>query len=202
MKSVTVGTKSINSRTFEEREQELKEIDEAEKRRLKQEKSTPYKRWAQYNLERTPAMIELALKSPKSYVILLFLVDQMDSHNAVVCSYQAIQELFEISHATVARSINILKTGGYLTVLKTGNSNVYVINDTVYWKSWGNNKRYSKFPANIVLSMSEQEKEYQIQHPIENEKNNAESVSFKERYNRVLSEKIKTITIEDFLPKD
>jgi len=187
---------------FEECKKEL-EVDEKEKQRLKQEKNSPYKRWAQYNLEHTPHMIELALKSPKAYAILLFLVDQMDNHNAVVCSYHTIQELLEISQATVARSVKMLKDGNYITILKSGNNNVYTINDTVYWKSWGQNKRYSKFPANVVLSISEQDKEYQRKNVNANiEQEDSEAKAFKERYKRVISERIKTVTIEDFLPQE
>ena len=40
--------------------------------------------------------------------------------------------------------------------------NIFAIDDKIYWKSWGKNKQYSKFPANVVLALSEQDEEYQI----------------------------------------
>ena len=46
----------------------------------------------------------LALKHPKAHAILLFLVDQMDNYNAVMCSYQVIQEVLGISRANGQRS--------------------------------------------------------------------------------------------------
>ena len=104
----------------------------------------------------------LAIKAPRAHAILYFLVDQMDEYNAVMCSYKVLQEVLDTSKATIQRNIQILKKKGYIAVLKSGTSNVYAINDSVYWKSWGNKKQYSKFPANVVLAMSEQEDDYQI----------------------------------------
>ena len=150
------------SLTFSEREQQLKEQQLKELDLLKKEKQSPFGRWTQYNNEHTKEMMWLALKYPKAHAILLFLVDQMDNYNAVVCSYKVLQEVLEVGQATIARNIKILKDYGYIAVLKSGSSNVYAINDNVYWKSWGNKKQYSKFPANVVLSMSEQEENYQI----------------------------------------
>jgi DNA-binding transcriptional ArsR family regulator len=150
-----------NSRTFEERRQELQEQEKREKEALKRDKNSPFSRWTQYNLEHTRELMWLTLKHPKAQAILFFLVDQMDEYNAVMCSYQVIQEVLGVGQATVARNIRVLKENNFITVLKSGSSNVYAINDSVYWKSWGNKKMYSKFPANVVLSLSEQEETYQ-----------------------------------------
>ena len=151
-----------NSVTFEEREKQLSQEAEKEQERLNRGKKSPYIRWTQYNNERTKELMWLGLNHPKARVILDFLVDQMDHYNAVMCSYQVLQELLSISKDTVRRNIKILKDNGFIAVLKSGVSNIYAINDSVYWKSWGNRKQYSKFPANVLLSLSEQEKNYQI----------------------------------------
>jgi len=146
--------------SFEERQAELERIDQYEKDKAKREKNSPFSRWSQFNLEHTKELMWLAMNHAKAHAILYFLVDQMDEYNAVMCSYQVLQEVLGISYATVARSIKTLKDKGFVSVLKSGNSNVYAINDTVYWKSWGNNRKYSKFPANVVLALSEQDKDY------------------------------------------
>jgi DNA-binding transcriptional ArsR family regulator len=151
-----------NSRSFDERANELEAVDKLEAEALKRIKNSPFSRWTQYNNERTKEMMWLALKHPKAHAILLFLVDQMDDKNAVMCSYKVLEEVLDVGHATIARNIKVLKDNGYLAVLKSGTSNVYAINDTVFWKSWGNNKQYSKFPANVILSLSEQEKQIQL----------------------------------------
>lgn len=151
-----------NSMTFDEREKDLKAQEKAEEERRKKEKNSPFSRWTQYNNEHTKEMMWLALKHPKAHALLLFLVDQMDIYNAVMVSNKVLQEVLGVSRQTVSASIKVLKEHGYIAVLKSGTSNVYAINDSVYWKAWGNKKKYSKFPANVVLGMSEQEEDYQL----------------------------------------
>jgi DNA-binding transcriptional ArsR family regulator len=114
------------------------------------------------NAEKNRDSIWLTLNHPKAQAILFFLTEQMDNYNAVVCSYQILQEVLKISKDTVRRNIKVLKDNGFITVLKSGISNVYIINDTIDWKSKNNNEKYSKFPANIVLTLSEQEENYQV----------------------------------------
>jgi DNA-binding transcriptional ArsR family regulator len=166
--SLTVGAPVIskitdpNYITFDERKKDLEMQKAVEERDKKREKNSPFTRWSQFNLEHTKELMWLALKHPKAQAILYFLVDQMDERNAVMCSYQVLQEILGVGQATVARSVRVLKDNGFISVLKSGTSNVYAINDTVYWKSWGNNLKYSKFPANIILALSEQDKVYQL----------------------------------------
>jgi len=151
-----------NSMSFDERQKQLEEEEKKEQERLKREKNSPFSRWTQYNNEHTKELMWLTLKHPKAQAMLLFLVDQMDTYNSVMCSYQVLQEVLNISKDTVRKNVKILKDMGFIAILKSGTSNVYTINDSIYWKSWGNKKKYSKFPANVVLALSEQEEDYQI----------------------------------------
>lgn len=164
MPTITVSSKkdvlNFNSKTFKEREAELAKQKKAEEEAAKLAKNSPFSRWTQFNLEHTKDMMWLALKHPKAHAILLFLVDQMDNYNAVVCSYKVLQDVLDVGQATIARNVKILKENGFVSVLKSGTSNVYTINDSVYWKSWGNKRQYSKFPANVVLSLDEQDDQY------------------------------------------
>ena len=150
-----IGVLSEEHRTFEERASELEQIRRAKERSIDMEKQSPYSNWYQFNREHTKEMIWLATEHPKAQAILLFLLDQMDNYNAVMCSYQVIQEALSIGRATITRAIAVLKEKGFLVILKSGTSNVYVINDDLAWSSWGMNRRYCKFPANVVLSASE-----------------------------------------------
>lgn len=81
----------------------------------------------------------------------------MDKYNAVVCSYKVLQEALGISSATITRAVKYLKDNGFISVYKTGTSNVYIANPNLVWNSW-NNVKYCEFPANIILSAAEQEK--------------------------------------------
>lgn len=143
--------------SFEARSKELQLQDEQNNRQFK---NSPFKRWTQLNNEHTKELMQLALKYPKAHAILYFLVDQMDEYNAVICSTRVLEELLNVSRQTISKNIKVLKEHGFIVVLKSGLSNVYLINDKVYWKSWSNNKKYSKFPANVVLSFDEQETDY------------------------------------------
>jgi DNA-binding transcriptional ArsR family regulator len=146
-----------SSMSFSERQSQLDAQKKAEDDERQRMKRSPFSRWTQFNNEHTRELMHLALKHPKAHAILYFLVDQMDEYNAVLCSYQVIQGVLGIGRTTAHNSIKVLKENGFIAILKSGTSNVYAINDSVYWKSWGNKKQYSKFPANVVLSLSEQE---------------------------------------------
>jgi len=151
-----------HSVSFEERQKQLEDEAKKEQERMERERGSSYSRWAQFNLEHSKKLMWLAIKHPKAHSMLYFLVDNMDEYNAVICSYKVLEEVFGIAKATVTRTVRVLKDCGLIAVLKSGTSNVYAINDKIFWKSWGTNRKYSKFPANVVLSMSEQEEDYKL----------------------------------------
>ena len=165
MASISVSEKrnplDPNSMTFDERERDLREQELREEKARQREKNSPFSRWTQFNNEHTKEIMWLTLKHPKAQAILFFLVDQMDCYNAVLCSNKVLQEILGVSRQTVSLSIKVLRENGFIAVLKSGTSNVYAINDSVYWKSWGTKHEYSKFPANIVLALSEQDEKEQ-----------------------------------------
>lgn len=131
----------------------------ASTRELDNPRFSPYREWYQFNKEHTESMIWLVQKSSSAYQILLFLLDQMDNYNAVVCSYKVMQEALGMSQVTVARGIKILKEHGFVQVLKSGTCNVYTVNKRIAWSSWGTNYKYCKFEANVVISRSEQQED-------------------------------------------
>lgn len=142
-------------RTFNERKQELEEINRLEEAEAKRRKNSPYSNWYQFNRAHTKEMIWLSTTHPMANGVLLFMLDQMDEYNALMCSYQVLSEAIGVTIRTVGRAIQVLKTHGFIAVLKSGTSNVYVINDKLAWSSWGTNYQYSKFPANVLLSATE-----------------------------------------------
>ena len=116
----------------------------------------------QVNKEHSEDMQWLLDKNPKAFKILLFLLDHMDKYNAVMCSYAVIQEALGMGRTTASTAIKLLKEHGFIYIYKSGTSNVYVVNKNLAWNSWGNNMQYCEFPANIVLSASEQEERSKI----------------------------------------
>lgn len=97
----------------------------------------------------------LARENPRAYDLFMILIKHMDGSNALCVSYNALTELLKVSDSTLKRAIRYLKDNGWLCVLKSGTSNVYIINPDVVWTSYGNQKQYCKFQANVLLSSSE-----------------------------------------------
>lgn len=131
-------------------------MKEAKKKKKKEAHKSPYDDFTQLNNKTIDSLIALVDENPQAMKVLLFIIQNMDGYNKLVCSYTVIQERFGISHATVWRHIKYLKEHGYIYAQKTGSSNVYILSPELAWKSWGANIKYCKFPANVILSYNEQ----------------------------------------------
>lgn len=97
----------------------------------------------------------LARENGKAYDLFMLLIKHMDGTNALCVSNNVLQELLQCGKATVCRAIKYLKDNGWICVLKSGTSNVYIVNPEIAWTSYGNQKQYCKFQANVLLSSSE-----------------------------------------------
>lgn len=97
----------------------------------------------------------LARENVTAFQILMFLIKNMDTSNALCISNNSLQTILELSKATICRGIKYLKDNGWICVLKSGTSNVYVINPEVVWTAYGDQKSYCKFSADVILTSSE-----------------------------------------------
>ncbi len=131
-------------------------MKEAKKKKRKEAKKSLYDDFIQLNNRRMECLMDLVDENPQAMKILLFIMQNMDGYNALVCSYVVLQERFGISHATVWRHIKYLKDHGYIYAFKTGSANVYILSPELAWRSYGDNVKYCKFPANVILSYNEQ----------------------------------------------
>ncbi|WP_298493779.1 replication/maintenance protein RepL [uncultured Lactobacillus sp.] len=154
---------TMHQESFADRSRQLEQEKKAEAEIIKKEKEdakkSPFEKFYQVNQANSKYLTKLAVEQPKALAILLFVIENMDGYNALMASYKVFQEKFDISRTTASNCIKYLKEHGFLYVYKSGTSNVYVVNNTLVWKSWGKNTKYCKFPANIILSESEQEKD-------------------------------------------
>lgn len=107
-----------------------------------------------------PEMRWLMKKSGIASSILNFIIEHMDSKNALICSQQVFVDYFEISRATVGRAIKLLYDNGFVDILKSGTSNVYIVNKEIAWTSWNNQKEYCQFNGNILISKTENKDYY------------------------------------------
>lgn len=98
---------------------------------------------------------------PMALNIFTWLIEIADKKNSVVASYEAIASALNISRQSVYNAVKHLRENNYITVLKTGNMNIYVLNDRIVWKDTADKKdKYSKFSAEIFVVASEQEEPY------------------------------------------
>lgn len=145
-----------NVMTFKEREAELEALKKKEQEEERRKKNSPFKHFLQVNKDTYKLEDKLMKENPLAYRIWRFLANNMDSYNAVMVSYVVLGELFEVSRTTLYRAIKVLEEGNYVSIHKSGTSNIYSLNDNMVWNSWGKNKQYSSFTANVIISESEQ----------------------------------------------
>ena len=159
-------TKNAVARMAEIKDQQIAEMLEQERK-----KKSPFTRWVQMNIDEDARNADdwLISKSPAAYRIFKFLIENMDKYNAVICSYLVMQEKFGYSQATVKRAIKLLKEHKYIETVRTGGSNIYMVNKQLYWNSWGTNYAYAEFGARIIVSASEQDEgtQHEIQLQLE-----------------------------------
>ncbi len=103
------------------------------------------------------AITHLLQTSPTAVKILFFLIEYMDTDNALVVSQNAICEEFKLGRTTVYRNVEILKKSMILKILKTGSSNVYCVNSDVAWRKRADQKQFAAFHAKVYLTKNEQD---------------------------------------------
>ena len=119
--------------------------------------------FVQFYRDNMQAVSKLAGKNPTAFQIFMFICEHMDGYNALMASYQVFMDYTDKSKDTIRKAIKYLYDNGFVDILKSGTSNVYVINQAIAWTSYGNQKQYCKFNGNILISASEN-KDYYYRH--------------------------------------
>ena len=147
--------------TDQEKQERLRKQAELEAKQAEDRKKSPYRSFMQVNMEAYKTEDWLIKESPSAYRVLRFISYNMDNYNALVCSYQVMQEALGYGTATIARSIKLLKEHRFIMTAKSGSTNVYFLNRELYWKSYGKNFARAEFGAKIIITASEQDNELQ-----------------------------------------
>lgn len=121
-------------------------------------RKSSFEKFYQINKRKAEYLTYCLDENPTALKILLFIFSNMDGYNAVTCSYKVLEEALGLSKSTLIRAVRFLRQHGFIYVYKSGSANVYVANSDLAWSSWGNNRKYCKFPTNIILSKAEQKK--------------------------------------------
>ena len=143
---------------------ELEEqTDEEEKKQKEEEKNSNF---VQLYRDNMPEIRWLMTKHAFASSLLFFILEHMDTKNALACSYAVFEDYFGKSRTTVYRAIKLLEENGFIDVLKMGTSNVYIVNHDIAWTSYNNTKKYTKYEGNILVSKKEN-KDYEYRSQFE-----------------------------------
>ena len=97
----------------------------------------------------------LGVENPVAFRLFMFIAKHMDNNNALCVSMKALEEILGYSRQTLSKAVKYLKENGWLCVLKSGTSNIYVMNPNIVWTSYDNQKSYCKFQTNVIISPME-----------------------------------------------
>jgi hypothetical protein len=114
--------------------------------------------FVQLYTDKIPVLLEIMREHRTAGSLFLWLVQHMDKCNALVVSQSALAEALGLARRTVQYSILYLKEKKALTVLKSGNTNIYAMNAQIVWKSKANGKNFALFNAAVYISEDEQDK--------------------------------------------
>lgn len=109
--------------------------EEEKKEELKNIIKKYYTDFTELNNKEIDYLIHLVDESPQAFKILLFIIQNMDSNNVLVCTYKVLEERFGISHTAVWRHIKYLKDNGCIVVQKTRTANAYILTPDLTWES-------------------------------------------------------------------
>lgn len=100
-------------------------------------------------------LARLARENGSAYDLFMFLIKHMDGNNALIISSNALADIMGVSTRTVFRAAKYLREKGWVCILKSGSTNVYIVNPDIAWTSYGNQKSYCRFSSNVILSSAE-----------------------------------------------
>ena len=95
-------------------------------------------------------------ENPTALSVLHFLTSRLHrGTNGVVMSYAAMAAAMGIADRTAKTAVAALANARFIQILKSGKSNVYIINSQVAWQG-ARGARFAAFNAEIVLAEAEQ----------------------------------------------
>lgn len=143
--------------TFDDRKRQLEKIEKMQEEVKEREKKSIFRNFAQLNRDNIKYIRALQKINPNAVSVLMFIIENMDKMNALVCSYRVMQEQLELGRTTISNAIKTLKENNFIYIYKSGTSNIYVLSTEIAWTNTGDKAEYCKFPASIMLAKSEQE---------------------------------------------
>jgi len=107
------------------------------------------------------AINNLYKTNPTAGTIFTEMVKLMDSSNGLIVSMAALGARVSKTRQTVAKAVRFLADNKYISIYKSGNSNVYTLNANIVWKDKGYKKVEAELYCNVLLNLAEQSAEVQ-----------------------------------------
>ena len=98
---------------------------------------------------------KLPNKPAVEMLLFQFLAENMDGYNALMCSQKVLMEELSVGRTTIHNAIKNLEKNGVLHILKSGTSNVYVLNPDLIWKAANDKRKFCEFHGKILISRHE-----------------------------------------------
>lgn len=112
--------------------------------------------WLQSDKEAHVPMWKLGLKHPTALAVLHFMISKLSrGANGIVISAPALARQMGISERTAKTATGILRDKKFLQILKSGNTNAYIVNSKVAWQG-NRGMRYASFNAQLLVDEQEQ----------------------------------------------
>ena len=113
--------------------------------------------------DKSAALMMQIAENPTAMKLFWWLISHMDKRNAMVVSQPTLAEELKCTVRTIQTAVADLRKHKVMTILKSGNTNIYVVNADIAWKDSAENKKNAQFDATVYLSSSEQETQYRTQ---------------------------------------
>lgn len=114
--------------------------------------------WLQSDKDAHKQMWQLGLKHPTALLVLHFMVSKMSrGANGIIISAPALARQVGLSERAIKAAIAVLRDSRFVQVLKSGNTNAYIVNSKVAWQG-PRGARHASFNAQIVVDELEQSK--------------------------------------------
>lgn len=109
-----------------------------------------------------PAVKKLLREKPLAGNIFMWMVEYMDRNNRLLVSYDALIEEFSKSRMTIYNAMKHLQDEKFLTVVKSGNSNIYCLNANIVWQNSADKREYASFACSVYVTANEQKSKKDI----------------------------------------
>lgn len=112
--------------------------------------------WLQSDKQSHEAMWKLGTKYPTALAVLHFMISKLArGASGVIISAPAMARQMGISERSAKAAVAVLRDMKFVQILKSGNTNAYIVNSRVAWQG-KRGFRYASFNAQIIVDEQEQ----------------------------------------------